>query len=258
MTHHARNAFVCSSLAFAVALPSLAAAGEATIAVAANFAGTLEQLQKAFEATGDHKLTIISGATGKLTAQISEGAPFDILLSADDKSTKKLAEGGQAIADTEFTYAIGTLALFSADPQRVKGDGAAVLKEGSFEKLAIANPKVAPYGVAAEATMKALGVADAVKDKIVMGENIAQTFTMIDTGNAQLGFVALSQVLGSESGKKGSYWTVPGNRHDPIRQNAILLTRAKDNADAKAFLEFLRSKEAKGKIKAAGYETVDD
>jgi molybdate transport system substrate-binding protein len=258
MTHHLRNSIFSLSLALAVALPFPALAGEATIAVAANFAGTLEQLQKDFEAAGDHKLIIISGATGKLTAQITEGAPFDVLLSADDKATKTLAEGGQAVADTEFTYAIGTLALFSADPQRITGDGATVLREGKFDKLAIANPKVAPYGVAAEATIKALKVADAVKDKIVMGENIGQTFQMIDTGNAQLGFVALSQVLGSESGKKGSYWTVPGNLHGPIRQNAILLTRAKDNADAKAFLEFLRSPEAKDKIKAAGYETDDN
>ncbi|MGH6874384.1 MAG: molybdate ABC transporter substrate-binding protein [Aestuariivirgaceae bacterium] len=226
--------------------------------MAANFAGTLEKLQKDFEATGIHKLTIISGATGKLTAQISAGAPFDMLLSADDKATKKLAEGGQAVPDSEFTYAIGMLALFSSDPQLIKGDGEAVLKRGNFTKLAIANPKVAPYGIAAESTMAKLGVTDAVKDKIVMGENIAQTFQMIDTGNAQLGFVALSQVLGSESGSKGSHWVVPGILHDPIRQNAVLLTRAKDNAEAKAFLEFLQSPEAREKIKAAGYETADD
>ena len=210
MRHHLRNSIFFLSLALAVALPFPALAGEATIAVAANFAGTLEQLQKAFEATGDHKLTIISGATGKLTAQITEGAPFDVLLSADDKATKKLAEGGQAVAHTEFTYAIGTLALFSADPQRITGDGATVLKEGKFDNLAIANPKVAPYGVAAEATMKALKVADAIKDKIVMGENIGQTFQMIDTGNAQLGFVALSQVLGSEFWQEGQPLDRPG------------------------------------------------
>jgi molybdate transport system substrate-binding protein len=233
-------------------------AGEATIAVAANFAGTLGALQKDFEATGDHKLKLISGATGKLTAQIIEGAPFDVFLSADNKATKKAAEAGQAVPDSEFTYAIGILALFSADRQLIKGDGEAVLRGGNFSKLAIANPKVAPYGIAAESTMAKLGITDAVKDKIVMGENIGQTFQMIDTGNAQLGFVALSQVLGSESGIKGSHWVVPGDLHEPIKQNAILLTRAKDNADAKAFLEFLRSPEAKAKIRAAGYETVND
>jgi molybdate transport system substrate-binding protein len=150
------------------------------------------------------------------------------------------------------------LALFSADPHLITDDGEAVLKAGNFSKLAIANPKVAPYGIAAQSTMAKLGVTHTVKDKIVMGENIAQTFQMIDTGNAQLGFVALSQVLGSESGSKGSHWVVPGDLHDPIRQNAVLLTRAKNNADAKAFLEFLRSPEAQEKIKAAGYETVDE
>jgi molybdate transport system substrate-binding protein len=253
-----RTIVVSMGIALTALLPPSAMAGEAIVAVAANFAGTLKELQKDFEARGDHKLTVISGATGKLTAQITEGAPFDVFLSADDKATKKLAEGGQAVPESEFTYAIGTLALFSADPQFIKGDGELVLKVGNFSKLAIANPKVAPYGIAAETAMKALGVADAVEDKIVMGENIAQTFQMIDTGNAQLGFVALSQVLGSESGKKGSYWTVPANLHDPIRQNAILLTRAKDNADAKAFLEFLRSPEAKEKIKAAGYGTDEN
>lgn len=232
-----------------------ASAGEITVAVAANFQGTLASLQKDFETAGDHKISIVSGATGKLAAQIAEGAPFDVFLSADDKATKKLADGGKAVANTEFTYAIGTLALFSSDPNLIKDDGGAVLKGSNFTKLAIANPKVAPYGVAAESTMKALGVADAVKDKIVMGENIAQTFTMIDTGNAQLGFVALSQVLGSDSGKKGSHWVVPSNMHDPIRQNAILLSRAADNPDAKAFLDFLQSAPAKQKIEAAGYET---
>jgi molybdate transport system substrate-binding protein len=245
-------------LALAAVLPAQAAAGEASIAVAANFASTLAKLQKDFETTGDRKLTLISGATGKLTAQITEGAPFDVFLSADDKATKKLAKGGQAVPESEFTYAIGILALFSADPHLITDDGEAVLKAGNFSKLAIANPKVAPYGIAAQSTMAKLGVTDTVKDKIVMGENIAQTFQMIDTGNAQLGFVALSQVLGSESGSKGSHWVVPGDLHDPIRQNAVLLTRAKNNADAKAFLEFLRSPEAQEKIKAAGYETVDE
>lgn len=242
----------------AVLLPVRAMAAEATIAVAANFAATLENLQKVFEASGDHKLAIISGSTGKLTAQITEGAPFDVFLSADDKATKKLSEEGRAVAGSEFTYAIGTLALFSADPQLIKGDGPAALKAGNFSRLAIANPKLAPYGVAAETAMKALGVADALKHKIVMGENIGQTLQMIDSGNAEVGFVALSQILGSQSGRKGSHWTVPADLHEPIRQNAVLLSRAKDNAAARAFLEFLRSPQARAKIGAAGYAIPDD
>jgi molybdate transport system substrate-binding protein len=248
-----RKAAFSGVLVATLALPPPALAGEATIAVAANFLGTLEKLQKDFESSGNHKLTLISGATGKLTAQITEGAPFDVFLSADDKATKKLAENGKAVPDTEFTYAIGTLALFSGDAAKITGDGAEVLKSGAFTKLAIANPKLAPYGVAAEAAMTSLGVVDAVKDKIVMGENIGQTFAMIETGNAELGFVALSQVLGSEAGQKGSHWVVPAGLHEPIRQNAILLDRAKDNADARAFLEFLKGDKAKEVISAAGY-----
>jgi molybdate transport system substrate-binding protein len=245
------------SLLLTACFPLKAMAGEATIAVAANFAGTLERLQKNFEAAEGHKLIVVSGATGKLTAQIIEGAPFDVFLSADDKATKKLLENGQALADTEFTYAIGTLVLFSADPQLIKGDGVTVLKAGNFTKLAIANPKLAPYGVAAVTAMRMLGVANALKDKIVMGENIAQAFQMVDTGNAQLGFVALSQVRGTPSGTKGSYWTVPQNLHEPVRQNAVLLTRAQDNDAAKAFLEFLQGAQARELIEAAGYPTVD-
>jgi len=245
------------SLLLTACFPLKAMAGEATIAVAANFAGTLEKLQKNFEAAEGHKLIVVSGATGKLTAQIIEGAPFDVFLSADDKATKKLLENGQALADTEFTYAIGTLVLFSADPQLIKGDGVTVLKAGNFTKLAIANPKLAPYGVAAVTAMRMLGVANALKDKIVMGENIAQAFQMVDTGNAQLGFVALSQVRGTPSGTKGSYWTVPQNLHEPVRQNAVLLTRAQDNDAAKAFLEFLQGAQARELIEAAGYPTVD-
>jgi molybdate transport system substrate-binding protein len=244
-------------LFLALVTPTRAIAGEVTVAVAANFAGTLEKLKAEFEATGEHKLKSISGATGKFVAQITEGAPFDVFLSADDKATKKLAEGGQAVAETEFTYAIGRLALYSADPGPIKGDGEAVLKAGNFSRLAIANPKLAPYGAAAEATMKALGVHDALQSKIVMGENIGQTFAMIDSGGAELGFVALSLVLGSEAQKKGSYWIVPASLHGPIRQNAILLTRGKDNSAAKAFLQFLQSQATQEKIEAEGY-SIDE
>ena len=228
------------------------------IAVAANFSSTLADLQKDFEASSQHRLAIVSGATGKLAAQIIAGAPFDVFLSADDKATGKLADAGQTVAGSEFTYAIGILALFSTDPQRIKADGAAVLKAGNFARLAIANPKLAPYGRAAEMVIEALGVADVLRPKIVMGENIAQTFQMIDTRNAELGFVALSQVLDSDSGAKGSYWKVPSRLHDPIRQNAVLLVRGKDNAAAMAFIEFLRSPAARAKIAAAGYAIPDD
>lgn len=231
---------------------SAATAGEATVAVAANFAGTLESLQEAFEAHGNHKLTIVSGATGKLTAQITEGAPFDVFLSADDKATRKMMESGNAVPGSEFTYAMGALALFSADPQMAR-NGPAALRQGKFARLAIANPKLAPYGIAAEQTLMALGVYDTLDNKIVMGENVGQTFAMIDSGGAELGFVALSQVLGSARGSKGSHWVVPANLHAPILQNAVLLSRADRNEAARAFLEFLQSPQAREQIRAAGY-----
>jgi molybdate transport system substrate-binding protein len=245
-------------LCFALILPARATAAEATIAVAANFSSTLAGLQKDFEASSQHRLAIVRGATGKLAAQIVAGAPFDVFLSADDKATGKLTHAGQAVAGSEFTYAIGRLALFSADPELIKAAGAAVLTAGNFARLAIANPRLAPYGRAAEMVMQALGVSDDLRKKIVMGENIAQTFQMIDTRNAELGFVALSQVLGSESGAKGSYWTVPPSLHGPIRQNAVLLARAKNNAAAQAFLHFLQSPPARAKMAAAGYATPVD
>jgi molybdate transport system substrate-binding protein len=252
-----RLLIVLTGIVFGAATPVAACAGEITVAAAANFVGTLQKLITIFEASGDRKVTVISGSTGKLATQVASGAPFDIFLSADEKATKKLVESGGALADSEFTYAIGTLALFSADPSLITGSGADILKAGQFDKLAIANPKTAPYGVAALSTMRALGVADDLKGKIVMGENISQTFQMIDTGNAQLGFVALSQVRESASGKRGSHWIVPADLHPPIRQNAVLLTRAENSRDAREFLAFLKGPEAREVIGAAGY-SLDD
>jgi molybdate transport system substrate-binding protein len=258
MKHFACAVGFVLALGVCCAWPPLAVAGEATIAVAANFVGTLKKLQTNFEALGEHKLNVISGSTGKFTAQIIEGAPLDVFLSADNRATKKLAEAGMSVADTEFTYAVGILALFSADPQRIADNGEAILRAGKFSKLAIANPKVAPYGVAAEQTMTSLGIADVVRNKIVMGDNIAQAFQLIDTGNADLGFVALSQVLESDSGRKGSYWKVPAELHEPIQQNAVLLKRAQDNAAAKQFLGYLKSPQAKQAIADAGYVIIGE
>lgn len=232
-----------------------AMSAEITVAVAANFAGTLKSLQPVFEKASGHQLKVISGSTGKLAAQITEGAPFDVFLSADDVATRKLAENGNGVADTEFTYALGTLALFSANPQLLKEGGEKVLKAGSFRKLAIANPKLAPYGKAAEATLRALGVFENVKDKIVTAENVAQAYAMVDTGNAELGFVALAQVLNPEAAGKGSYWGVPDTLHEPIRQNAIVLAHAKDASAARSFLDFLKTAPAQEIIADAGYAT---
>jgi molybdate transport system substrate-binding protein len=244
------------SLIFAVLLAACAQsvnAAEIAVAVAANFTGTLKTIQPQFENASGHKLKLISGSTGKIYAQITEGAPFDVFLSADDIATGKLAESGAGVPETEFTYALGTLALFSADPEFLKGDGVKALKEGSFRKLAIANPKLAPYGQAAEATLQALGLFEALKDKLVTAENVAQTFALVDTQNAELGFVALSQVLSPEVAGRGSCWVVPDRLHEPIRQNAILLARAKDPDAAREFLDFLRSAPAREAMAVAGY-----
>jgi molybdate transport system substrate-binding protein len=160
-----------------------------------------------------------------------------------------------AVGGTEFTYAVGKLALWSADAGMIANNGEELLREGTFQNLAYANPKVAPYGVAAEATLRALGLLETLKDKVVLAENVGGAFSMIVSGNAELGFVALSQVLGSE-GRSGSYWEVPAHLYPPIRQNAVLLDRAKDNAAASSFLGFLRSGPALELIRAAGYETT--
>lgn len=237
----------------AALLPNAAAASEVTVAVAANFVGTLRAVAPRFEQASGHQLNVISGSTGKLYAQITEGAPFDVFLSADDVATRKLAENGAGIAATEFTYALGVLALFSADAELLKASGERVLEQGSFRKLAIANPKLAPYGQAAEATLKALGIYDAMKNKLVTSENVAQTFALIDTQNAELGFVSLAQILSPEARGRGSHWIVPDRLYEPIRQNAVLLTRAKDAAAARQFLDFLKSAAAQEIIAKAGY-----
>lgn len=222
------------------------------VAVAANFAAPAQKIAAEFEKQTGHKAIIATGSTGKFYAQIVNGAPFDILLSADDETPAKLEREGHAVAGSRYTYAIGKLVLWSAKPAIID-DKAEVLKRGSFNHLAIANPKVAPYGAAAVETMKALGVYDALQSKLVMGENIAQTHQFVATGNALLGFVALSQVL--KDGKiEGSYWSVPEKLYTPIRQDAALLDKGKDNKAARAFLDFLKTnKAAKDIILSYGY-----
>lgn len=226
-----RRFLLALCLVFA-ALP--ARAGELTVAVGTNFQKTLEALVPGFEAQSGDKVTVVGGSTGKLATQINAGAPYDIFLSADDKATKKV----KAVEGSEITYAIGALALYGAEgPEALKGD---------FKHLAIANPKLSPYGVAAEQAIAKLGLTEAVKDRIVQAETVVQATTMVETGNAELGLVALSLV----KGKAGKYWVVPAQDHDPIRQNAVALT---GSDAAKAFLAYLQSDAAKAIIEDAGY-----
>lgn len=237
-------------LALAFALP--ARAGEVQVAVAANFAAPLSKIGEQFRAATGHTLKVSSGATGKFYAQIVHGAPFEVLLAADDETPRKLVAEGHAIAGTGFTYALGRLALWSARPGLVDAQGA-VLGSDKVKHVAIANPKVAPYGAAAMDVIRARGLADALAPKLVTGESIAQTFQFVATGNADIGFVALSQVLSPGREASGSYWLVPAAMHGEIRQDAVLLKSGEKNPAARALLDFLKSDAARAVIREHGY-----
>ena len=242
------------SLAAAICLAMFQAAHADTVsvAVAANFTAPMQKIAAAFEADTGHKAELSFGATGKFHAQITNGAPFQILLAADDTTPARLEKEGKAVANSRFTYAIGTLVLWSAQPGTVDAQGA-VLKTGDFRHLAIANPKLAPYGLAAMLVMDKLGVTARLQPRFVQGENIAQTYQFVSTGNAQLGFVALSQVMADGRITGGSAWQVPAELHEPIRQDAALLTPGKDSAAAAALLQYLRGDKARAIIRSYGY-----
>ncbi|HPG79571.1 molybdate ABC transporter substrate-binding protein [Piscinibacter sp.] len=244
-----RRPFIAALLALAA---SLAHAGEVQVAVAANFAGPLARIGEGFTAATGHVLKISAGATGKFYTQIISGAPFEVLIAADDETPKKLAAGGHAVAGTNFTYAIGKLVLWSAQPGFVDDQGA-VLASDKVKHVAIANPKVAPYGAAAMEVIKARGLSDAVTPKLVTAESIAQAYQFVATGNAELGFVALSQVAVPGRPTPGSYWAVPANLYGEIRQDAVLLKAGADNPAAKALLDYLKSDAAKKLIREFGY-----
>jgi molybdate transport system substrate-binding protein len=246
-------------LAASIASAGLAAVGsacadEAQIAVAANFTAPMKAIIQMFEDDTDHAVKASYGSTGKLYAQIKNGAPFEALLAADRQRPELLEEERVGVTGTRFTYAIGTLVLWSAQSGVVE-DGPALLKANAFNKLAIANPKLAPYGEASMQTLDALGVKAAIEPKLVMGENIAQTYQFVDTGNAALGFVALSQVMEGGEITKGSGWVVPGDLHAPIRQDAVILERGADNPAVTALFEYLKGEKAKAVIHDFGYQT---
>jgi len=240
---------------FALALLCVArwaAAAEVQVAVASNFAGPMQALARQFEQkTGDH-VVIVTGATGKLAAQIEQGAPFELLLAADDRTPSRLETAGLAVTGTRFTYAFGKLVLYSAKAGFVDAKGA-VLSSGRFRHLALANPKLAPYGAAAVAVLEHLHLLDSLRPKLVEGENISQTLEFVATGNAELGFVALSQILLAGKPRAGSYWLVPESLYAPIRQDAVLLKKGADNAVARALLDFLQTDGARKLIASYGY-----
>ena len=228
-------------------------AEEVQVAVAANFTAPMQQIATQFEKDTGHKALLSFGATGKFFAQISNGAPFEIFLAADDETPAKLEKEGLGVAGSRFTYAVGKLVLWSANPDLVDASGA-VLKTGDFKHLAIANPKTAPYGAAAVEVMNKLGVLQNVQQRFVQGESIAQTHQFVYSGNAELGFVALSQVFKDGKLTGGSMWAIPANLYSPILQDAVLLNKGKGQPAAVALLAYLKGEKARAIIKAFGYE----
>ena len=245
---------ICLLIGVAVAIGAArpAAAAEINVAVAANFTEAAKEIAAAFERKTGHKVVLSFGSSGQFYTQITQSAPFQVFLSADQERPEKAVAEGFGVPGSVFTYAVGKLVLWSRDPNLVKGD--VTLGQGSFRKIAIANPVAAPYGAAAIETMKALHVYDLLAPKLVQGNNITQTFQFIDTGNAELGFVALSQIVDRND---GSRWVVPGKLHAPIKQDAVLLKTGAGSDAAKAFLDFLKGPEAAAVEAKFGYGTPE-
>ena len=243
-------------LVFSISSAGIVRAETATIAIASNFGEVARHLVDEFESISGHDLTLVMGASGRFYAQISNGAPFDAFLSADSDKPAELIESGLALSDSVFTYAIGRLALWSNDETLVKDNASALSISGSH-KIAYANPRLAPYGKAALEVIKALSLFNVLEGKLVQGENIAQTYQFVFTGNADLGFVALSQILQGGTLGSGSAWVIPKSLHSPIRQNAVLLARARDNLAANEFMRFLKMPASRSIIRSYGYETGD-
>ena len=242
---------LCAYGIFVVAANAQAA--EIKVAVASNFANTLKEIAVEFQRDTGHQLAITPGATGKFYAQISHGAPFDVFLSADDETPRKLAQEGKAIAASQFTYALGRLALWSPSPDLVDKN-ADILKTDKFKYIAIANAKVAPYGQAAVQTMQKLGVLSKIEPRVVQGESIAQTFQFVSTGNAQLGFVALSQIFENGKIKIGSAWIVPEEMHEQLKQDAVVLQSCKNTSACQALMDYLKFEKIKKMMSSYGYK----
>ncbi|MBD9463292.1 molybdate ABC transporter substrate-binding protein [Pseudomonas sp. Pdm06] len=230
-----------------------AQAAEVQVAVAANFTAPIQAIAADFEKDTGHKLVAAYGATGQFYTQIKNGAPFEVFLAADDTTPARLESEGDTVKGSRFTYAVGTLALWSAKDGYVDNQGQ-VLKRNDFQHLSIANPKAAPYGLAATQVLDKLGLTDQVKSKLVEGQNITQAYQFVSTGNAELGFVALSQVYKDGKVTGGSAWIVPAELHDPIKQDAVILTKGRDNPAAVALVDYLKGPKAAAIIQAYGYQ----
>lgn len=240
--------YLLFSIALSLSKPVMAE--EVQVAVASNFTAPMKTIAADFEQQTKHKVLLSFGATGKFYAQIKNGAPFDVLLAADDVIPKKLEQEGAAVVGSRFTYAIGRLVLWSAKADFVDPN---VLQRGNFQHIALASPKLAPYGAAAIDVLTHLGLVKPLQAKFVQGENISQAFQFVSSGNAELGFVALSQVYLNGNLKSGSAWIIPDKYYSPIRQDAVLLTSAKDKAAAQAFMSYLKTPKAKAVMATYGY-----
>lgn len=240
--------------ALSLLLSPYALAEEVQVAVAANFAAPMKAIAAEFANATGHKARLAFGASGKFYAQIKNGAPFQVLLSADEEIPARLEQEGLTVPGSRFAYAVGTLVLWSPRPDYVDSKGA-VLSRGEFAHLAVANPKLAPYGVAALETLEKLKLRSRLQPKFVLGENIAQTCQFVTSGAAELGFVALSQVMKDGQITNGSAWIVPADMHKPIRQDAVLLASGHRNAAAAALLRFLRGPDAAAIIRSYGYSS---
>jgi molybdate transport system substrate-binding protein len=238
-------------------MPALSA--ELHLAVAANFSAPLQRLAPMFEQASGNKLVISAGASGQLYTQIKQGAPFDVFLSADTDKPRQLESEGLAVPGSRFIYAVGTLVLWSPKPDLVDDDGK-ILKTMSYHFIGVANPQTAPYGTAAQQVLTQLGLWDRLNQehRIVIGENITQAWQFAATGNADLAFVALSQVLGEGDAISGSSWRVPQSMYEPIEQGAVIIASTHEKAAATAFATWLRTDPAVlAAIRAAGYRTAN-
>lgn len=241
------------ALLAALGVAAGAHAGDVTVAVAANFAAPMQRIAAAFERATGHRAVLAIGSTGRFYAQVRNGAPFQVLLAADDETPARLETEGLGVAGTRFTYATGRLVLWSATPGLVDARGDVLRREGGA-RVAIADPRIAPYGAAALQTLERLGLLAALRPRLVQGDSVGQAHQFVASGNAPLGFVALSQVQVDGRIPTGSAWVVPAALHDPIRQDAILLAAGREHAPARALLAFLRGEEARAIIRAHGYE----
>lgn len=245
--------FLCALLLVVALLPQQIRAAQVQVAVAANFAGPMQVLAADFQKVTSHTLVVAVSSTGKLFAQIQQGAPFDVFLSADAETPARLTSEGLAVEGSRFTYAIGRLVLWSAQPGLVDAQ-AAVLGTDTTSKLAMAEPRVAPYGAAAMQTLARRGVAARWQGRIVQGESVAQAHQFVASKNAALGFVALSQIMRDGKVEGGSHWIVPSTFHTPLRQDAVLLRRGANNDGAKAFMRYLASDAARAIMRGYGYD----